>query len=472
MKAHALGMPKDSLYYFLSEAALSRSAFDTAMAFNLAIPNQAEGPFRASVLNQRYRLYLAAGLKRDAAALRDSLGTPGNIRIDRHPELNVQFSSGYYREDVYPAWDYPFGTDLGGFRMDGPQFRNRARLSWPLFESGKMPFSGGVQCDLIKSYAKDSLDYRAGAQLKAENVFHDGVSLSLGAEIGKVAGTGFVTSCKLESSYLSFSGTEITMIQGGVESEWSESWGNRFSGIWVSFYQDRSLFTGRGFIYSLSVSGIRVDPIRAGNTQKVMFVDDVRKPAPTHYRDGTFQDTLPAKGISAYLQYVTNTGPHQSSSLSPQGFVTALPTLGYGFPLPAGFSGEIGSRYVMTVYPEAYEWTEAPLPAGLSPSDGDFRGLALNQADGKRYAAVLLRKNGGFEERYGAAPVAGKRRLRIDRQLGADVSLRRRLADWGTLTLDGAAKRNWSTLESVSPIWIPKWDMELALRWNRGWTWK
>lgn len=471
MEANRLGMSRDSLYFFLAEAAFSHSAYDTSLAFNLAIGTPGKGPLRDSVLRQRFRVYLKAGLDQDAAAIADSLDAKPLPPSRRAREFNLRFSSGYFREDDYPATWYPFGADLGGFRSEGAQFRNRAQLLWPLFKTGTAPWSGGVEYDVIKSYAKDSLDYRAGLMLKADDLLLDSLSLSASAEVGNVTGTGLVSSYKFESSFLSFSREGITMIQGGVESEWTDAWENRFSGFWVSFYRDQSLAAGMGINYSLSVSGIAVAPIRESAPQKVMYVDDVGKENPAHFRDSTFQDTLPAKSISTFIQYTSNTGVDASTTVSPQGFVTVLPNLGYSFPLPFSLAGEIGAHYAFTVFPEPYTWPTAPLPDGTAEAAGDFRGLALNQADGKRYAALLVRRNGGFLESYGPAPLRHSERVRVDQRAGADLSLRRRLARWGTLALDGTFSRNWSTVSGIAPIWIPKWEMGAALKWSKGWKW-
>jgi hypothetical protein len=134
-----------------------------------------------------------------------------------------------------------------------------------VFRTGTVPWSAGIGYDVVKSYAKDSLDYRTGAQLKADHLFHEGVSADVAAEIGNVTGTGLISSYKLESSFLSFTGKGITMVQGGIESEWTGAGENRFSGFWVSYYRDHSPATGKGFNYSVSVSGIRVDPIAGDN---------------------------------------------------------------------------------------------------------------------------------------------------------------------------------------------------------------
>lgn len=470
MAAHDSGMSKDSLYFFLAEAAFGHSAFDTAMAFNLAIGTPAAGNLREPVLDQRFRIYLKAGLEKDAAAVADSMAEKPKPPSRRNHELNIRFSSGYYREDDYPATHYPFGSDLGAIRLEGAQFRNRAQLIWPLFQTARVPWSGGVEYDLIKSYAKDSLDYRAGLLLKADNLVIDSLSTTVSAEMGNVSGTGLVSSYKFESAFLSFSHRVITMILGGVESEWTDAWENRFNGFWISFYRDHSFAKGRGVNYSLSISGIAVDPIRETTPQKVMYVDDVTKESPTHYRNSAFQDSIPSKSISTFYQYISNTGPF-TSSVSPQGFVTVVPNLGYAFPLPFSISAEMGAHYALTLFPEPYAWSRASLPEEFANVKDDFEGFALNQADGKHYVARLNPENGGNREEYGSAPLRSVERVRIDQQAGVDVSFRRRLARLGTLSLDGGVKRNWSTVSGIAPIWIPEWDFGAALKWSKGWTW-
>jgi hypothetical protein len=60
--------------------------------------------------------------------------------------------------------------------------------------------------------------------------------------------------------------------------------------------------------------------------------------------------------------------------------------------------------------------------------------------------------------------------VRFDQQLGGDVSLRQLFGAFGTFTVDGGIKRNWSTVAGVSPIWIPEWDYGVGMKWVRGWS--
>jgi hypothetical protein len=160
---------------------------------------------------------------------------------------------------------------------------------------------------------------------------------------------------------------------------------------------------------------------------------------------------LDGKKNNAVALYKSNAGILQASASS-QGFLTFLPSLGYSFPLPLEFSAEVGGHYIFTFYPKAWEWKEAVYQDSFELAADDFRGFALNKADGKYYPAVMVQGNGGFQEHYGPDPVSEKKRLRIDNQVGADISLRRSLAGWGNLSLDGMAKRNWSLIGAVSGV--------------------
>ncbi len=472
MEARDLGMSKDSLYYFLAESARLKLAYDTALTFNLSIVTPAAGPFRNAVWNQRYVLYVQAGLRRDAEALADSFPVPKVGVRARAQTFDFRVSSGYFREDNYPVHELPFGQDLSPpFLSKGWQFRNRAAWIRPLPISSATPISAGFAYDAMKSYAKDSLDYRMGLSLKADRIILDSLSLAVSAEGGQVSGTGWVTAYKLEAAYLSFSGTGITFLQGGYESEWTGSWGRRFEGLWISLYRDLSLTTGRGFNFSLSASGIRVGALRESNNQPVMYVDDVTKAKPVHFRDGNFQDTLPGQGISTYLQYTSAVGSRTIAGDAPQSFLAVLPNLGYAFTLPGKLTCELATSNALNFFPEAYTWQDAPVPVGVSPTSVRFHGLALNRADGRYYAAYMTIINGGFTETYATVPMREKRTFRVDSQAGADLSLRRRFNRWGSLAAGGTIKKNWSTLGTGAVIPIPDWDAGISLTWNRSWEW-
>lgn len=471
LRAHSAGMPKDSLYYFLAEIARRKTALDTAMGFNLAIGTPGPGVFRDSVLVQRYRIFTASGLAEDAAALRDSLAAyPEPAPGRRRNRLSARLGSGFFRESNHPAFAYPFATDLGGYDPEGWQHRARGGFEFPIAGGPRVEWTGGVDAQALKSYAKDSVDYRMGATLRAGQAGREGWSAGLGTEAGRITGSGWVGACKAEAGWLSLRPGGLLLIMGGVASEWDGQGRQRFLSAWLTGFRDATSGSGRGFTAILSFSGLRLDAILESTSHREIYVDDVSKPSPTHYQSSDYSDSLPATGRSAFARYVSAAGAITTSSRSPQSCLTAAPSLGYALPLGGGVIAELTLSASGSWFPAQYRWQQAPLPQG-SPATGDFRGFARNRADGKEYAAYLIQENGGFREAYGAAPLESRKQVRLDGQGEAEFALRRSFAGWGALIASVGARKNASTLEGTAPIWIPSWYAGAGLRWSGEWGW-
>lgn len=476
LAAHTAGMPKDSLFYFLSEIARRKSAFDTAMGFNLAIGTPGPGPFRDSVLAQRYRLFAVSGLAADAAALRDSLAAlpDSGAEADGTPEpkrrVAARLGTGWFRESNHSAFAYPFGLDLGGYDPRGLQHRARGLLEFPIASGSRAAWSGGFEMQALKSYAKDSVDYRAGASLRAGRPAGDGWSAGLAAEGGRITGSGWVAGCKAEAGWLSLRSGGLALITGGVASEWDGQGRDRFQSAWLTGYADWTARTGRGFTAMLSFSGLRMDPILETASFGELYVDDVAKARPVHYQDASYSDSIPSTGRATFARYVSAAGAVRAGSRAPQSALIAAPTLGYSLPLGAGVTADATVALSGSWYPQAYRWDFAPLPQG-STATGDFAGFARNRADGKDYAVYLIQGNGGFTEAYGAAPLERRAKTRMDGQADVELGLRRGFKGWGALAATAGARRNASTLEGSAPIWITAWSAGAALKWSGEWKW-
>ena len=473
LEAHAEGMPKDSLYYFLAEIARRKTALDTAMGFNLAVGTPAPGAFRDSVLAQRYRLYVASGLTSDAAALRDSLSTLPDAsprRLGRLSRITARLGTGWFRESSPAAFAYPFRIGLGGYEPEGFQHRARGGFEFPIHEGGRMAWTGGMEMQALKSYAKDSVDYRLGAALRAERPGREGWSAGVGAEAGRITGSGWVGACKAEGGWLSLRPAGLALIMGGIATEWDERGRQRFQSAWLTGFRDATSGSGRGFTAMLSLTGLRLDPISETLAWREIYVDDVSLPRPVHYQDATYSDSLPSTGRGTFARYTSAAGSVSTVSNAPQSCLTAAPSIAFALPLGSGVIAELTLAASGSWYPEPYRWDRAPLPQG-DPATGDFLGFARNRADGRDYAAYLIQGNGGFTETYGAAPVVRRERTRLDGQAEAEFGVRRSFAGWGTLAASVGARRNATTLEGEAPVWIPEWYAGAALRWSGEWAW-
>lgn len=480
LAAHAAGMPEDSLYWMLSETAWRKGAIDTAMGFNLAIRTPAPGPFRDSVLSQRYRLYAAAGLSRDAAALRDSL-PPRPVSVEKRPlRITARLGSGRFSEHNDSAHTGPFALGLADTAFEGNEYRLHAGLEGPIGRGGAVAWTAGLELQGVKSYAKDSLDSRLGATLREEGWLVPGLSIGAGIGGGRVTGSGWVGSCKGEASWLAFGPEGLTVVSTGLESEWDEEGRDRFQVAWLAWYRDGTLRTGRGFSASASLSGFRSDPISDRTGYHAFYVDDVRAAAPNHYSDpGYAQKITPASSRLAYQAYTVDHGSVFSSWRAPQSFLAFSPQATYALPLPGKIVSELTVSLSGSWYPEPYLRDQAALPAG-APADLPFRqgsandtvfGIARNRADGREYVAFLNQVSGGFEEHYAETPLRRERRTRLEGQGSGQVTLRRPFRSWGTLSLSASAKRYVSNLGDAAPVWIPEWDAGISLQWNGAWEW-
>jgi hypothetical protein len=208
-------------------------------------------------------------------------------------------------------------------------------------------------------------------------------------------------------------------------------------------------------------------------TASVLYVDDVSKAQPTHFRSPDFADTLFRNSGDAYTQYTGdagNTGALQLAMIAPRSYFSLSPSLQYGFSLPAGFEAMAGVRYSLDLYPES-AWDWVPTPDSLDLSNADMVGLALNRADGRYYSAVLAEENGVLQESYGSAPLQQLRANRLDQRAGLEFSFSRALPHGYTLALDASADFGWSNLPDTSPIESQPWQFGLTFNLSRSASW-
>ncbi len=467
LEARALGLSADSLYYFLAETALKKFAYDTALVFNLSI-SPAPGAFQEQVLRQRYRLYSLTGLGREAEFVRDSLEEPEGSGRKKLWERYWGLVSGYGRETYFPVYQYPFQEDLGALESNGWLVRNQAGFFRAL--PGAIPMMAGFGYDAGKAYYKDSVDFRASASLKSGNPV-GGPALGLSAIFGRVTGAGDILSGKVDGSYLFSFHRGFASMHAGYEAEWLTGGTKRDDVFWMTTAMEFSFSDGQRGSFMLSGSRLRMDPQNSVNSLPAIYVDDVRKFAPVHYRTSSFnfRDTLlPGPTDSAtYSLYTGSPGTRDVIMESPQGFFSLTPSLEYSFSLPFGFSGAAEAQATLLFYPDPYSWEETPLP--IAANSGDFQALALNRVDRQEYGAVLRLDNGTLREFYSAQPLAQRIRYRRDRQWRGRFSLAHGIGNWGSLGLEATLRKTESTLSEVSSALIPSRETGLALKWSHRW---
>lgn len=470
-EAYRKGMPLDSLYFLLAGQALGRLSFDTAMAFNLSIPTPASGGFRDSVLSQRYRLYRLSGLHEDADRLKDSLPLlPEPPPPRRRGEWSVLFRSGQTGEDQGDARIYPSGQILPGVDTGGWVGRSQGMLSFPLPSPVSLPLSIALGYDLAKSYYKDSLDVRGRIELRADRIL-ERFFASFAMEAGRIAELGPVTAYKGDLTWIGQGRGGHWIGYAGYESEWEGFRDKRYDVGWLSLLREWNFGSGWSMQGSLAASLLLLDPYRVAGVGKVIFVDDVSKAQPTHFTDASFQDSIPRGSVITRYRFYTEASDSLPPSHYSQDAITLRPGLGFSLPAFLGARVDIDLGYGLTFYPEAYAWKEiagADLPPG---TEQEFRGYALNRADGRYYRAILTNPSGGIREVYLPAPLRERRVFRRDHSMAGGVAMSRALSRWGEVRIDLGVERTLSNLSGRAPIWIPEWEYNASIRWFKAGRW-
>ena len=236
---------------------------------------------------------------------------------------------------------------------------------------------------------------------------------------------------------------------------------------WISLSREIDLQDGKTLGFSLRGAFDRQDPQYEWITAAVLYVDDVSKAQPTHFRAGDFRDTLPGNTGDALGALAQHAGALQLATVTPRSYFSLSPSFQYGFPLPAGFEALVGARYAVDIYRES-SWDWVPSPDSMDLSQADLVGLAFNRADGRYYAAALLEEAGDLREAYGARPLQRQKAKRLDQKAGLNLGLTRSLPHGYTLALDASAEFGWSNLSRTSPIGSQPWQWGLTFNLSRS----
>jgi hypothetical protein len=448
--------PVDSLHYILGELDYLKEAYDSALGFHLSIPLPASGAFRDSVLAQRTRIFdriwraTALSGEEEAAA--------------RGPALEWEIGSGHSRGFHQAGPVFPYGDDGAEFHTRYWLLNTRAGLSWPLSIRGQ---EGSLVAQARLSPSRTSPDYDLGLQAYAFDVLRENHSLTGSAGLSKSAGSEYLASFSLSSSRLWPSDNGSLYVHAGMGGEWGKNGGRESGNAWIGLTREAYLESESSLSFSLDGAlqsrKAEADLFRI----PVLYVDNVAGTRPTHFQGADFRDSLPKDGQSAYELYVLHAGERPLSLRAPQTSVSITPSFAYDFSLSAGWQARAGAYYGIDLYPE-YAWDEAPAPDSLDPFSGDFTGLALNRADGRQYAAVLVEEEGGVGEYYGSRPLEHRKARRFDQRAGLDFSLSRFFRGQ-FLTLGASAGFGWSNLPRTAPSLSVPWQWNVTCAWSRTW---
>lgn len=463
----ALRLSEDTLHYRLGQQAFDRQRFDSALGHHLVANLPAAGTFRDTLLAQRSRIFAriwpAAAPRAGSTDTRETDTAAEALNAVFDWGMGTSHSRGVFRSGLWQ----PDGWQGMGYEDRYWMYNSYARQSWPL-AIGDQELQLAVNLNQATAAEFSTLDAALEAEI-SEGVL-EGLALVLSGGLRKSRLWGSYPSYDLQiSKAWHFEGLGL-----GLETGFSREWdaqGRRLNDqAWIALRNDAELESGNTLGFSLKGAAERLDSQYDWITASVLYVDDVSKTQPTHFRAPDFADTLFQNTGDAFAQYAGNTGALQLGMTAPRSYFSLSPAVQYGFSLPRGFGALAGARYSLDLYPES-AWDWVPMPDSLDPSNADLVGLAYNRADGRYYAAALVEENGVLRESYGTVPLQKRKAKRLDQRAGLEFSLWRALPHGYTLALDATADFGWSNLHGTSPIESQPWQFGLTFNLSRSSSW-
>lgn len=463
-------LSEDTVHYRLGEQALDRQRYDSALGHHLAVNLPATGTFRDTLLAQRSRIFAriwpsavprAAG---EDALSKDSVSEARKSVFDWG--MGTSHSRGVFRSGLWQ----PDGWQGMGYEDRYWMYNSYARQSWPLSIRGQ---ALQVAVNLNQATAAEFSTLDAALEAEIPEGILENLALVLSGGLRKSQLWGAYRSYDLQiSKAWYFEGVGLGL-ETGFSREWNAQGKRLNDQAWITMRRDTEFASGNTLGLSLMGAIERLDSQYDWITASVLYVDDVSKAQPTHFRAPDFADTLYRNTGDTFARYsgpVGNTGALHLAMIAPRSYFSLSPSVQYGFSLPGGFEAMVGARYSLDLYPES-AWDWVPMPDSLELSDADLVGLALNRADGRYYAAVLAEENGVLQESYGTVPLQQQKAKRLDQRAGLEFSLWRALPHGYNLGLDASVDFGWSNLPHTSPIESQPWQFGLSFNLSRSATW-
>lgn len=467
-------LSEDSLHYRLGEKSFERQRFDSALGHHLAAHVPASGTFRDTLLAQRGRIFARvwpaaapgdAGKDtvpkdtsvRNAPAMDSLAGTP-------KPEfswgMGTSHSRGLFRTG---AWQ-PDGWRGMGFEERYWTYHTFARQSWPLsIGSQALMVAANVNQSTAGAFA--TLDAALEAHIP-EGILEN-LAVAVSGGLRKSQEWGSYRSYDLMISKGWYSESWGAGLQAGFSREWDDQGKRLNDNAWITLRRDIGFEGGSTLGLSLLGAFDTRDPQYDWITTSVLYVDDVSKARPTHFRSRDFRDTLHGNAGDALQEYARHAGALQLAMVAPRAYLSLGPSLHYEFPLPGGFGAMAGARYAVDYYRKS-AWDWVPGADSLDLANADLAGLAFNRADGRYYAAALVEEDGGVREAYGNAPLQHRKANRLDQRAGLNLGCWRTLPHGYTLALEASGDFGWSNLSHSSPIGSQPWRWGLTFNLSRS----
>jgi hypothetical protein len=462
-----LRLSEDTLQYRLGQLALDRQRYDSALGHNLAADLPATGSFRDTLLAQRSRIF--ARIWPVNAPRAGGMGTLAKDTVSETPKavfdwgMGTSHSRGMFRSG---QWQ-PDGWQGMGYEDNYWMYNTYARQSWPLSIRGQ---ALQLAMSLNQATAAEFSILDAALSAEVQGGILENLSLVLSGGLRKSQLWGIYRSYDVQISKAWYFESMGMGLEAGISREW-DAGGRRLNDqAWITLERNTEFENGNTFGLSLKGAAEWMDSQYDGTTASVLYVDDVSKVQPTHFRTADDGDTLFQNTGYVFTQDAGNTGTLQLAMTAPRSYFSLRPALHYGFSLPRGFGATAGARYSLDLYPES-AWDWVPMPDSMDLSEAELVGLAYNRADGRYYSVAVAEENGVLQESYGTVPLQKRKAKRMDQRAGLEFSLWRALPHGYTFALETSAVFGWSNLSGTSPIDSQPWQFGLTFNLSRSASW-
>ncbi|MBN2035972.1 MAG: hypothetical protein JW768_04450 [Chitinispirillaceae bacterium] len=457
------GLPEDSLYYLWAEIYIARGSLDTALALSIAGQRIGDGPLTASLMTQRYNIYLALGLKKDADDLLDTImkSTPPVKTV--LPRILVNMGYGPNQRNSLERQPYPFINEISI-----PEEIPNKGLDLSLNSSWFLPlkngvilvpglggsFTNGVERTEI---SRDSGNIALDLSLDLKNIWN---RLSLGYQLqGRLnmyKDQSVVNTVSLSRSAINSAGILYSSLMYSIEV--GEERDVLYQAIWLMNYLSRHLTSNIDLNIMPLVTCFLTDDLNSYYSTSVMYIEDPNADTVRHYTDASCTQLIPIPDPLSMLSQMQLIRDYRAASdirtyamNAPESYVGITPAAGLELSLPHGFSIEGTLKGMVNYYFKEHEWTTLSIP--FSPFTYDSSSwLAYSHSDGNYYLVEELGNILTAERYSGPLDIQHHKRRRIDFMIGGELLLEYKLWKLGTVGLNGYLKKYHSTLQNDLPV--------------------
>jgi hypothetical protein len=481
--ASSAGLPRDSLYYFLSSIYYAKGAYDTALAFNFGI-KPASQHLAIRQFEQRYAIYKALSWDNDAEALNDSL-----MKLRAYllrfliPQISARAGADYAdrRETDQPF--FPYGDSRETQTYAGPGFTGNVSLQWVVPFSRLFLLKAGISGLITSKYFRTAMSNDSVNRSVSffASLTHAPSGLSLEYDIRRAIDfIGDYTTLNSISLNRAETGTKwMSLVSLGYENELGPHYERQDQRFWIVGYADQAPVKHRGWGFSLMASYYDALALGYYETANVMYVNNVHASPVIHYTDARAKDTIPTP--STVYPYYLNSDSNAAlinSRIFPQRQFLITPSVTYSLPTPLACTTSISFGTPVTWYPDRYVWMNIDNASNVAVYSAN-RIVVYNIEDGRYYwyEEPITPRPGSFIEVFSQTPLSWETKQRIDASLDASLSVKHAVWTFGTVALEAGVSKNYSTLRKEklfgyqlshtdAPFAIPDWSWSAGFIWN------